>query len=88
MGIGTTELQFYFILKIILVNLKSLTLGRQQIGIENFEIKKLLNKDCKYKIYDYCEELLKINLVQQFIQLIFLIMRAVLFNMILVKKLT
>ncbi len=60
MGIGTTELQFLLYSKKNFGEFKKvLTLGRQQIGIENFEIKKLLNKDCKYKIYDYCEELLK-----------------------------
>mgnify|MGYP001329132600 FL=1 len=60
MGIGTTELQFLLYSKNNFGEFKKvLTLGRQQIGIENFEIKKLLNKDCEYKIYDYCEELLK-----------------------------
>ena len=60
MGIGATELKFLLYSKNKFGEFKKvLTLGRQQIGIENFEIKEILKNDCKYKIYDYCEDLLK-----------------------------
>ena len=62
MGIGKTELEFLLYSRNKFGSLKKvLTLGRQQIGIENLEIKQILNSDNNHKCYDYCEDLLKNN---------------------------
>jgi hypothetical protein len=61
MGIGITELQFLKFAKKNYFLGDVLTLGRQQIGINSFQIENELKKSLggKYNIMDYCEDLLK-----------------------------